>query len=267
MNKLTQQFFRYTLLFTIVLSGACVPKAAWAPVNVGREYGNGNIPIMESHLPKANQWAMARTGHHYSLRQILCFDYKCRKMIGRRKAMKAISFDDFKKRVHKNAKKGVYDKPATTTPKVKPTKPVKVDSVVVIKDKKDTVIAAAAPLPVLKADSLITFSDFLFETNSSKLKQKHFASMDSLARFLVLHPTLNVMITGHTDNTGAEHHNVALSTRRAEVVAEYLSSQGVDFDQISFEGFGSSKPIAPNTSPEGRGKNRRVEIILHDPNR
>jgi OOP family OmpA-OmpF porin len=60
---------------------------------------------------------------------------------------------------------------------------------------------------------------------------------------------------------------VALSTRRVEAVAEYLREQGVDFDTISFEGMGSSAPIADNRSSEGRRKNRRVEVLITDPER
>lgn len=238
---------------------ACT-RGAFQPVNTGREYGD-NVPIMVSHLSKRNP------GSHYPLQQILCFDYMCRKGAGRKRAMRSISFEDFKKRVRQNAKKGVY-KDLKPVPGKVPVKPAVTP---------DTVVAQAAPpvrepapppeQPVLKSDSLITLGELLFETNSHRLSQQHFAGLDSLAAFLVVHPQLEIRITGHTDNTGAERHNVALSTRRAEAVAEYLREQGVNFDTISFEGMGSSAPIADNRSSEGRKKNRRVEVLITDPDR
>ncbi len=174
--------------------------------------------------------------------------------------MRQISFADFKKRIEKNAKKGVYKDPKA--------KPSKKDSIVVPKDT--VVIASSAPAlpppdPVLKSDSLIVLSDLLFELNSAKLRNEHVAALDSLAKFLKSHPTINVSITGHTDSTGTERHNVGLSTRRAEGVSDYLVNSGVDFNRIAFEGFGSSRPIASNRTESGRLRNRRVEILLKKP--
>lgn len=242
-----------------VFCSSCV-RGAFQPVNVGREYGD-KVPLMVSHLSKRNP------GSHYPLQQILCFDYMCRKGAGRKRAMRAISFEDFKKRVRQNAKKGVY-KDLTPKPGKAPVKPaVAPDTVATPAPPPITDLPAAPERPVLKQDSLITLGELLFETNSHHLKQEHFAGLDSLAEFLVRHPTLDIRITGHTDNTGAERHNVALSTRRAEAVSEYLREQGVDFDHISFEGMGSSAPIADNRTAEGRKKNRRVEVLITDPAR
>ncbi|MBY0432970.1 MAG: OmpA family protein, partial [Cyclobacteriaceae bacterium] len=216
--------------------GSCV-KGAFSPVNVGREYGNPKLPIMVSHLPEANQWVLSRTGPHYFLRHVVCFDYTCRKMIGRRKALKAISFEAYKKGLRKNAKKGMYKKSAPATKPVPTIKPVRPDTVIARTQPKQTqpeqTQAAGPERPILKADSLITLGDLLFETNSYKLKGEHFAALDSLGKFLLAHPTLEVLVSGHTDNTGTERHNVALSTRRAEVVAEYLVDRGAVFERVT----------------------------------
>jgi hypothetical protein len=98
------------IALSALLFGAC-SKAAFTPVNVGREYGNPIMPWVVSHLPEANQWALSRTGHHFFLRKILCFDAGCRQMIGRRKTLRAISFEKYKKRIRKHAKDGVYNRP------------------------------------------------------------------------------------------------------------------------------------------------------------
>ena len=250
------------LSFSVLLCGACV-RGAFSPVNVGREYGNPTLPWMVSHLPKDNQWVMTRTGSHSFLRQILCFDYGCRKMIGRRKALKAISFEDFKKRIRKNAKKGMYKYPAPVIQETKPdTLTVKIESG---KIPMPVIVPERSQAPILKADSLIILSELLFETNSYKLRGEHFAALDSLGKFLQAHPTLEVSVSGHTDNTGTERHNVTLSTKRAEVVSDYLVDKGAVFDRVSFEGFGSSRPIMGNDTEAGRSKNRRVEILIQNP--
>lgn len=224
-------------------------------MNEGREYGDP-VPLMVSHLGKS--------GPHYFLQNVLCFDYLCRKGIGKRRAMRAISFADYKKRIKKNAKKGVYKK-AIILPRV-----IKPDTIKIVKETER--IAAQKPVPavadtirILKADSLIILSEFLFETNSFKLKGEHLSALDSIGKFLLAHPTLEVIVSGHTDTVGSERHNVVLSTRRAEVVAEYLIDKGALFDRVSFKGFGSSQPIRGNETEEGRSKNRRVEILIRNP--
>jgi outer membrane protein OmpA-like peptidoglycan-associated protein len=243
----------WTLVLAVWLCCSCT-RGAFQPVNKGREYGDP-VPLMVSHIGGGSP--------HYILQNVLCFDYLCRKKAGKKKAMSAISFEDFKKRIRKNAKKGMYK---NLTP---PKKAVKPDTMIV---KKPLPVVAPAPAivaeptvgeqPVLKADSLITLGDLLFETNSSKLKGEHFEALDSLAKFLQRHPTLDVEVTGHTDSTGTERHNVALSTRRAAAVADYLVDHGANFDRISYEGFGSSRPIASNATERGRGRNRRVEVRI-----
>lgn len=243
-----------------LLCSACAERP-FVPVNEGREYGNPKTPFVVSHLPEANQWALARGGHHNVFQKILCFDYSCRKMIGRRKVLKAISFEKLKKQIKKNAKKGEYKKYAST-------KSISSDTTVVISKEEPVVTDKPVPIvepPVLKADSLITLSEFLFETNSFKLKTEHFSKLDSIGNFLNSHPTLDVKVSGHTDNTGSERHNVVLSTRRAEVVAEYLIDKGARYERVTFEGFGSADPIADNKTTEGKSKNRRVEILISNP--
>ena len=249
------KFSPWAWCFVAYLCSSCV-RGAFRPVNAGREYGDP-VPIMVSHIGQGSP--------HYILQNVLCFDYLCRTKAGKKKAMRAISFEDFKKRVRKNAKKGEY-KGLIQVPKK-----VKQDSIPA-KKKPVPIVIAPEPIPevaapILKSDSLIILGDreVLFEINSAVLKGKHIVVLDSLGKFLQAHPTLEVEVTGHTDNTGAESHNVVLSTRRAEGVADYLVNHGAIFDQVSFEGFGSSRPITGNETPQGRSRNRRVEIRLHDP--
>ena len=71
-----------------------------------------------------------------------------------------------------------------------------------------------------------------------------------------------MVVEGHTDSQGADAMNQELSQKRAESVRTYLVSRGIAADRITAQGFGPSRPIADNTSPEGRANNRRVEIVV-----
>jgi len=71
-----------------------------------------------------------------------------------------------------------------------------------------------------------------------------------------------VIVQGHTDSTGTEEHNQALSERRANSVQTELVSRDVDRDRIASMGFGESQPVADNSTSEGRRRNRRVDVML-----
>ena len=73
---------------------------------------------------------------------------------------------------------------------------------------------------------------------------------------------VRVTVVGHTDSTGSDAINQALSVERAQSVRNYLSVRGVDAQRIDVHGRGSHEPIASNTSDSGRAQNRRVEIFL-----
>jgi outer membrane protein OmpA-like peptidoglycan-associated protein len=261
----TPHLTRLIVLVSSLAFYSCVQRP-FVPVNVGREYGNPTTPYVVSHLVEKNKWALARTRPHNIFQQIICFHYPCRKMIGRRKTLQAISMKAFKKRIEKNAKKGAYKHLYPSAPA---TKKAKRDTLIL--PKKDTIRIARKKNPVviaplvLKSDSLITLTDVLFETNSYKLKSEHFTQLDELCKFLLLHSKIELSVLGHTDNVGDEKHNVTLSAKRAESVAQYLIDKGVDDERIFFEGFGSSRPVTGNDTAEGRSKNRRVEILLRNP--
>ena len=70
------------------------------------------------------------------------------------------------------------------------------------------------------------------------------------------------MVKGHTDSVGSDAYNDKLSLRRAESVAAYLVSQGVDADKVKTAGLGESQPLADNATDDGRAQNRRVEIFV-----
>ncbi len=109
-------------------------------------------------------------------------------------------------------------------------------------------------------------NDILFDTGSDGVKAEGVAELAKVGDILAKYSDDRVRIEGHTDSTGDAQLNQALSERRANAVKALLVSRGVLEQQISTLGFGESKPVADNTSPAGRAKNRRVELHIDVPN-
>lgn len=105
-------------------------------------------------------------------------------------------------------------------------------------------------------------SNITFETDSAELRPRFYGVLNSVSQVLEEYEKTIVNVTGHTDSTGAESYNQALSEKRARNVAQYLISQGVNSTRVAAEGMGESQPVASNQTPEGRQANRRVVITL-----
>lgn len=106
----------------------------------------------------------------------------------------------------------------------------------------------------------LAFANLEFETGKDVIKESSFDEMNKLAELLMKKKDWKLRISGHTDNVGDPKKNLDLSKRRAKAVKTFLTSKGVDASRMIDEGFGSKKPIADNKKPEGRQKNRRVEM-------
>ncbi|WP_366949848.1 OmpA family protein [Immundisolibacter sp.] len=105
-------------------------------------------------------------------------------------------------------------------------------------------------------------SHVTFATDSAQISPAFQSTLDQVAATIVEYKDTRVQIAGHTDSTGSESYNQQLSERRAQAVADYLASRGVDRARLSTVGYGETRPIATNETPEGRQQNRRVEIVL-----
>ncbi len=109
----------------------------------------------------------------------------------------------------------------------------------------------------------ITFSSgILFATNSYELKAEAKQNIASLAKILNKYPDTNVIVEGNTDSDGSEEYNQRLSERRAQSVADYTKSAGVDGARITTVGKGETNPVASNDTADGKAQNRRVEIAI-----
>lgn len=110
---------------------------------------------------------------------------------------------------------------------------------------------------------VITLSgSVLFESNKSKLLPQAQTKLNEVADALLASKERRLIVEGHTDSQGSDSHNLTLSQQRAESVRSFLISRGYSADLIDAKGIGESRPIADNTSPEGRANNRRVEIVI-----
>jgi outer membrane protein OmpA-like peptidoglycan-associated protein len=109
----------------------------------------------------------------------------------------------------------------------------------------------------------LTLSSFvLFAVNRSDLKETAKGALDQVLELLKAYPDNELRITGHTDSTGRDTYNQTLSERRAQSVADYLASRGVQRSRIQTVGYGKRRPVADNGTEEGRQQNRRVEIDI-----
>ncbi|MFN7145345.1 MAG: OmpA family protein, partial [Myxococcota bacterium] len=118
---------------------------------------------------------------------------------------------------------------------------------------------------VVTKESIKIKEVIFFDTGKASIQSRSFSLLDELATVIAEHPELKkIRVEGHTDAEGAELANLKLSQARAESVAAYLKSKGIDGSRLDAAGFGEMRPIASNDSDEGRAQNRRVEFIIVD---
>ena len=110
----------------------------------------------------------------------------------------------------------------------------------------------------------ITFdSGILFDTNSATLRSVSEADITKMAAILQKYPDTNVLVEGHTDNSGSDAINQPLSERRAQAVASSTIAKGVASSRVTTQGYGSTQPVGDNTTPQGKQANRRVEVAIY----
>jgi outer membrane protein OmpA-like peptidoglycan-associated protein len=110
-------------------------------------------------------------------------------------------------------------------------------------------------------ESKIVTHGITFDIDKADIRPESMGTLNMIAGVLKSNPGLKFEIDGHTDNTGDAAHNLALSQQRADAVKTQLVSMGIDASRLSTKGFGDTKPIGDNSTPEGRANNRRVEFV------
>lgn len=108
----------------------------------------------------------------------------------------------------------------------------------------------------------VVLNNIFFEYGKYELLEESFAELERVKQFMLEYPNIKISIEGHTDNIGSLSYNMQLSQNRAKAVRDWLVENGVQSNRIKYKGYGPKKPIAPNSTEEGRSRNRRVEFEI-----
>jgi outer membrane protein OmpA-like peptidoglycan-associated protein len=100
-----------------------------------------------------------------------------------------------------------------------------------------------------------------FDIDKSDIKPQSMGTLNMIVNVMKNNPDLKFEVDGHTDNTGQAAHNLILSQQRADAVKSQLVKMGVNASRLTTKGFGDTKPISDNDTPEGKANNRRVEFV------
>ena len=114
---------------------------------------------------------------------------------------------------------------------------------------------------------VIILGDVWFDYNKSSLKADAQENLYPLVTFLKDYPERTLAIEGYTDSTGTAAYNLELSEFRAQAVGSFLRENGVQAERMTTQGFGLNNPVASNKTESGRQENRRVEVVISDPNK
>jgi outer membrane protein OmpA-like peptidoglycan-associated protein len=117
-------------------------------------------------------------------------------------------------------------------------------------------------LAPLEVGEIIRLNNLFFDFNKSVLRNESVAELERVVKLLAGNPTMSIEIAGHTDSVGDDAVNNKLSLDRATSVKLYLQKQGITPTRIVARGYGKTKPVAVNTTDDGRQKNRRVEFVI-----
>ena len=130
------------------------------------------------------------------------------------------------------------------------------------KGSADDLVDKIIELKNIAVGSKIALRNIFFDIGKSLLRSESNAEMDRLVVLMKDVPSLEIEISGHTDNTGSASLNNKLSQSRAQAVVDYLKSKGIASNRMTAMGYGSSKPIATNGTSDGRQQNRRTEFEI-----
>lgn len=116
------------------------------------------------------------------------------------------------------------------------------------------------PLKPIEAEAAIVLRNLFFETGKYDIQPQSEVELDKVVQLLQENPTVKIQIEGYTDNVGSATDNQKLSTARAYAVVNYLVTKGIKGARLLAKGFGEAKPVADNTTEDGRAQNRRTEL-------
>ena len=114
----------------------------------------------------------------------------------------------------------------------------------------------------LETGQTVRLNNIFFEYDKFDITPETKPELDRLVSMMKEYPEMTITISGHTDDRGTDNYNMILSNNRAKSVYDYIIASGISDTRLSYQGFGESKPVAPNTEDQGRQLNRRVEFMI-----
>lgn len=132
------------------------------------------------------------------------------------------------------------------------------------KGAADNLVNKVIELKNIKKGSIIALRNIFFDTGKSTLRPESNSELARLVKLMKDVPSLKIEIGGHTDNTGSASLNEKLSADRAAAVVNYLTGKGISSSRMTSKGYGSNKPVATNSTSDGRQQNRRTECKITD---
>ncbi len=111
------------------------------------------------------------------------------------------------------------------------------------------------------SDGKIIVNGIKFDINKASLKPESMGPINKIYKLMVKNPEINFSVEGHTDSDGSDETNMTLSKERGKTVMNKLIAMGINSSRLKSNGFGESKPLDNNTTPEGKANNRRVEFV------
>jgi len=109
---------------------------------------------------------------------------------------------------------------------------------------------------------VIVLNNIYFDLDHDDFLPRSYRQLYALVKIMKENPQMRIEIHGHTDNIGTDEYNNTLSQSRATAVVNYVIEHGIDARRVFPRGYGSTKPVAPNASEDGRQENRRVEFLI-----
>ena len=134
------------------------------------------------------------------------------------------------------------------------------DQTIVIEKKMEQEVTASDLVDQINKTGHVAVYGIHFDTAKATIQGDSEAVLQQIVQMLQENPALKLRVEGHTDNQGAAAANQTLSDKRAQAVVAWLTAHGVPASRLIAKGYGASKPVADNTTEDGRAKNRRVEL-------
>jgi outer membrane protein OmpA-like peptidoglycan-associated protein len=130
-------------------------------------------------------------------------------------------------------------------------------------EKDAAALAAIGKVQKINDEIAVTLkNDILFEYGKATLSNSAKQTLNKAVELLNQIPNRSVVIQGHTDSYGSDDFNMELSKQRAKSVYDYMNAKGLNINSVSYKGYGETRPVADNSTKEGRAANRRVEFRI-----